>query len=104
VSLTPPVPGREETDLWLFLAQHFGVPTRLLDWTQGALIALYFALLEEKADKPRPIVWMLNPTQLNRKSAPDVVECVFPLTWVSPEHVVNIGSVNIRYAWELQSV
>jgi hypothetical protein len=49
---------------WYFLMQHSGAPTRLLDWTEGALIALYFAV-RNKLDATDAAVWVLDPWSLN---------------------------------------
>jgi hypothetical protein len=63
------------TDLdWYVLMRHNGVPTRLLDWSEGCLIALYFALRRQTPAPPgsKPengAVWVLDPQWLNGKAA-----------------------------------
>lgn len=46
----------------LALAQHYGVPTRMLDWTYSPWVAAYFAGLGSKASPPvgRIAVWAVN--------------------------------------------
>lgn len=56
---------------WLFLMQHYGVATRLLDWSESPLTSLYFAITEA-ADKSGAL-WVLLPTELNKKVIIDLI-------------------------------
>lgn len=54
---------------WLFLMQHYGVPTRLLDWSESPLVGLYFAV-EGFASEPvgDAALWLLRPSELNKNA------------------------------------
>ncbi len=55
---------------WMFLMQHYGVPTRLLDWSESPLVALYFVVEDPnpKNRKKDGALWILFPIELNQYS------------------------------------
>lgn len=46
---------------WLVVAQHHGLPTRLLDWSHDPYAALWFALESAYLEDSKPEIWALNP-------------------------------------------
>jgi hypothetical protein len=54
----------ENSTSWIniFLMQHYGLPTRLLDWTETFSVALYFAV---KNASKEAAIWILDPFALN---------------------------------------
>jgi len=48
-----------------FLMQHYKISTRLLDWTENALIALFFTICDSNLKKDDAVVWILQPALLN---------------------------------------
>lgn len=50
---------------WLFLMQHYSVQTRLLDWSEHPLVALYFAVENDQHWNEDGRVWCLLPAKYN---------------------------------------
>jgi len=102
-----PAPGQAAR--WLFLMQHYGLPTRLLDWTESPLLAVYLALREEQYRDEPGALWALNPFGLNalvlkaepglcqpgQEDANELIQLVFTRVPATDDRVIGLVTEEI---------
>ena len=100
------IKGVTARDSWdtLCAMQHYGVSTRLLDWSTELDIALYFAIqgvskIDMKNPDTWPCIWVLNPYRLNHIYTSDdlVFDRADPIPFDYYEQ--NISSIKKNLSW-----
>ncbi|MDO6642140.1 FRG domain-containing protein [Shewanella sp. 5_MG-2023] len=76
-------PSDIENDIeWMLYAQHYGIPTRLMDFTTSHIVSLLFAVEKsfQNEEEKEAVVYFLNPTKLN-------------LLNIQQEQIINISGL-----------
>ncbi|MEM7243061.1 MAG: FRG domain-containing protein [Pseudomonadota bacterium] len=77
---------------WLAVGQHYGLPTRLLDWSYSPDVALHFATANTSKMDDDGAVWMVNYKELHKKAPPKIRGVMeAEKTWILTTELMSEG-------------
>lgn len=65
--------SKDDDWYWLSVAQHYGLPTRLLDWTYSPEVALHFATCNTGKYDVDGAVWKVNYKKVHELCLPGII-------------------------------
>jgi hypothetical protein len=72
---------------WLSLMQHYGLPTRMLDWTYSPMVSLFFAVNDNHFFDKDASIFVLIPELLNKKQGFDPY--IYPIDSYSAKQLIK---------------